>query len=178
MQRANKDTFSIVIMECLLPPRVDAVFDLKGSIAGRRKLKHHLARTIEDIPAGTVCKDLDFLNIQSSFQIKSADFSKLQRTLEADVGFLSVSRLMDYSLLVGVCRGVRLEEGYERCGVQLESGYVLYIGIIDYLQRFNYRKRIETWGRTIQGKRAPSCVSPSKYGRRFYAFMISIFKSC
>jgi len=52
------------------------------------------------------------------------------------------------------------------------EGKVYYMGIIDILQQYNARKRVETRYRKIEvrGKAAPSCVSPDDYANRFTLF--------
>jgi len=52
------------------------------------------------------------------------------------------------------------------------EGKVYYMGIIDILQQYNARKRVETRYRKIEvrGKAEPSCVSPDDYANRFTLF--------
>lgn len=174
VQRTAKDTFYILLMECLLPSGLDAVYDLKGSTAGRRALKDPNIIHIEEIPKGVICKDLDFLQTLRVFELPQADFLNLRTILESDLKLLSKHRLMDYSLLVGVTKNKRLVVGYEHSSIVCNNGLILYLGIIDYLQSYSYRKRLENWGLEIRGKKKPSCVHPDKYSRRFFAFIISI----
>jgi hypothetical protein len=176
VQRSGKDSFFILIMECLLPVDTIAVFDLKGSISGRRKLKDPSITTIEQLPKGLICKDLDFLQTQKYFDLRDSDFLEFKMNIEADSLLLTKHHLMDYSLLVGMCRGQTLTSHYERSGLVLERGMVIYLGIIDYLQAFNYRKRLETWALELTRKSAPSCVEPVKYSSRFFAFIVSVFQ--
>merc|ERR1711935_184622 len=56
------------------------------------------------------------------------------------------------------------------------EGKVYYMGIIDILQQYNARKRVETRYRKmeVRGRAEPSCVSPDDYAARF----ISFFDEC
>jgi hypothetical protein len=56
------------------------------------------------------------------------------------------------------------------------EGKIYYMGIIDILQQYNARKRMETAYRKIEvaGQQEPSCVSPDDYADRFVRF----FEEC
>ena len=52
--------------------------------------------------------------------------------------------------------------------------YVYHIAIIDYLTRFNFQKRLESWYKVQwknQDRNKVSCVEPILYGNRFIKFM-------
>ena len=57
-------------------------------------------------------------------------------------------------------------------GDRLYEGKIFYMGIIDILQQYNARKRVETSFRKMEnnGGLEPSCVSPEEYADRFVAF--------
>jgi 1-phosphatidylinositol-4-phosphate 5-kinase len=52
------------------------------------------------------------------------------------------------------------------------EGKIYYMGIIDILQQYNARKRVETTYRKVEvrGQAEPSCVSPDDYADRFVYF--------
>ena len=52
------------------------------------------------------------------------------------------------------------------------EGKIFYMGIIDILQQYNARKRVETSYRKMENSEGlePSCVSPDDYADRFVAF--------
>lgn len=56
-------------------------------------------------------------------------------------------------------------------GTQYE-GKIFYMGIIDILQEYNTRKSIESKYRYFRSSdpKAPSCVPPTEYAKRFLAF--------
>ena len=57
-------------------------------------------------------------------------------------------------------------------GERLYEGKIYYMGIIDILQQYNARKRLETTYRRLEsrGGPEPSCVSPLAYADRFVHF--------
>jgi 1-phosphatidylinositol-4-phosphate 5-kinase len=57
-------------------------------------------------------------------------------------------------------------------GDQLYEGKIFYMGIIDILQQYNVRKRVESRYRKVQGSRGqePSCTHPNIYADRFVSF--------
>jgi len=52
------------------------------------------------------------------------------------------------------------------------EGKIFYMGIIDILQQYNARKRVETTYRRVENRQGlePSCVSPHDYAERFIRF--------
>lgn len=52
------------------------------------------------------------------------------------------------------------------------EGKIYFMGIIDILQQYNARKRVETTYRKVEvrGRQEPSCVSPEDYADRFVHF--------
>eukprot|EP00622_Pseudochattonella_farcimen_P003707 FR738937.1.p1 GENE.FR738937.1~~FR738937.1.p1 ORF type:complete len:191 (+),score=25.67 FR738937.1:120-692(+) len=62
--------------------------------------------------------------------------------------------------------GIQAEEN----GKQLQETYLF--GIIDILQTYNQRKKVETFFKSFKNKKQEiSCVDPGLYGNRFYDFM-------
>lgn len=57
-------------------------------------------------------------------------------------------------------------------GDRLYEGRIFFMGIIDILQQYNARKRVETSIRKVEnnGGLEPSCVSPDDYADRFIVF--------
>jgi len=122
------------------------IYDLKGSEFKRRVGKNPLA--------GHVLKDRDFR--QPVLLPKSAQ-EELAKRLTIDSSFLANKKIMDYSLLVGVL----YEEMPEKANMEIpEENYrqfkrmpcgktrqlTMYsFGIIDYLQKWNNRKRMESF---------------------------------
>lgn len=57
-------------------------------------------------------------------------------------------------------------------GDRLYEGKIYYLGIIDILQQYNIRKRVETTYRRVEYRHGeePSCVKPHDYATRFVRF--------
>jgi len=60
--------------------------------------------------------------------VTEADKNSLNQAIKRDATFLASHRMMDYSLLVGIC----------------DEKSVLVVGIIDYIRAFTQDKKLET----------------------------------
>ena len=65
-------------------------------------------------------------------------------------------------------------------GERQYEGKIFYLGIIDILQQFNMRKRVETNYRKIDAMKGqdPSCVHPDEYAERFVKFFDEYSDRC
>ena len=63
-------------------------------------------------------------------------------------------------------------------GDRLYEGKIFFMGIIDILQQYNIRKRVETAYRKIEVKIEPSCVHPDEYAERFIRFFDEYSQKC
>jgi hypothetical protein len=65
-------------------------------------------------------------------------------------------------------------------GERQYEGKIFYLGIIDILQQFNMRKRVETNYRKIDALKGqdPSCVHPQEYADRFISFFDEYSDRC
>ena len=151
-------------------------FDLKGSTVGR------LAS-----PTSTVKKDLDLMASSTKLSLGPARDTVLH-ALQRDVNFLRCQRFMDYSMLVAVEKypASHFRRFLDRLARPLShsladrgklvvlggDGLIYHIGIIDFLQRYTFRKVLETF---IKGwfndARQISCVAPALYAKRMFAFI-------
>ncbi|KAI3389776.1 hypothetical protein SNEBB_002477 [Seison nebaliae] len=87
---ASKNVFSRFV-------RMKKCFDIKGSTISRT------ASDRERKKEQPVYKDNDFVNASENIYIDEIEKKKLLMKLKNDVEFLSRLKLMDYSLLVGIC---------------------------------------------------------------------------
>eukprot|EP01031_Cornospumella_fuschlensis_P033783 gene33783-40878_t len=151
-----------------------SLYDLKGSTVGRRKSA-----------ASFVFKDLDLLDRiqQQSTGISIGPENKrtLLDVLKRDVEYLSKHNLMDYSLLVRVDESSAPHTSFSYSSPSFSrgkmvfsgpSGSTVHCGLIDFLQRYSLRKRLETlvkgWYQDAAGI---SCVSPVAYAQRLLRFI-------
>lgn len=155
---------------------VTSRFDLKGSTVGR------LAT-----PSSLVKKDLDLMGMETKLALGPARDTVLH-ALQRDVNFLRCQRFMDYSLLVAVERypASHFRRFLDRMARPLShsaadrgrivvlggDGLIYHIGIIDFLQRYSFRKVLETFIKGLfHDARKISCVPPALYARRLFAFI-------
>ena len=132
-------------------------------------------------------KDQDFLQSEDvNIVLGESDNKKLNKLLKKDVAFLAKLKLMDYSLLLGIAEGKKDisntigEPKFKRWRKVYSEvqGQHFSLGIIDYLQIFNYAKYVESALKSMRYKdKQYSCVEPSVYGTRFLNFMGGIFTS-
>jgi hypothetical protein len=151
-------------------------YDLKGSTVGRRAG-----------PGSTVMKDLNLLESNTKLGLGPARPVVLH-ALQRDVNFLKRHRLMDYSLLIAVERNPtsHLKRFIGRITKPLSvapvdagkitvlggDGLIYHVGIIDFLQKYSFRKWMETLLKSLfHDPRKISSVDPELYARRCYAFI-------
>lgn len=78
--------------------------------------------------------------------------ANLQAAIWNDSLFLSEMEIMDYSLLVGVC----------------PSTNQIVVGIIDYLRKFTFDKKLEKeFKLVVGGGKIPTIIEPIQYKIRF-----------
>lgn len=151
-------------------------YDLKGSTVGRRAG-----------PGSTVLKDLNLLESDAKLALGPARPVVLH-ALQRDVNFLKRHRFMDYSLLIAVERNPtsHIKRFIGRITKPLSvapadagkitvlggDGLIYHVGIIDFLQKYSFRKWLETLLKSLfHDPRKISSVDPELYARRCYAFI-------
>lgn len=157
----------LVMNNVLYGPKFRATYDLKGSTAGRRG------------KPGQTGKDLDALD--------DRDFPPprgMLTLLERDTAFLASRNLLDYSLLVGKTVERRFfffwrhRKAKRRGVLALPDGprSFVVVGLIDILQPYNLRKKLEFLCRgALYGFDRISAVPPYYYRARFLAFLHRLF---
>lgn len=168
----------LAIMENIIPGQVivSALFDLKGSKKNRSSLDGKQVTNSADLSRKKVYKDLDFTQVMHQVALTPAVFQHFHLQLTSDVAFLEKLKVMDYSLLLAFTETARTAEMRE-----LESAdrkWRMYAGIIDYLQRFNSRKKLEVLSYRLKRPHSDplenSCVNHHLYADRFLHFLASI----
>ena len=156
-------------------------YDLKGSTVGRRAS-----------PSSTVLKDLNLLESDTKLHLGPARPVVLH-ALQRDVNFLKRHRFMDYSLLIAVERNPtsHIKRFISRITKPLSvapadagkiavlggDGLIYHVGIIDFLQKYSFRKWLETLIKGLfHDPRKISSVDPELYARRCYAFISHVTK--
>lgn len=119
--------------------------------------------------------------------ITSENKELLLKAIKRDTDFLVKHKLMDYSLIVGVTVATEDQEGLDLkpeadiyAGKPMEATgeekYVLYVGIIDFLQRWNGSKKAAKAVKFLERNKAT--VPPRIYGPRFHTHFDYVLISC
>jgi hypothetical protein len=154
-------------------------YDLKGSTVGRKAK-----------PPSQVLKDLDLMTSGLTLSLGQRARKTLLRTLERDAVFLRSNGFMDYSVLVaiepiGTTQPPEYQNRFEQTGVVSlldqdkgklvlsgGDGLIYHFGVIDFLQRYTFRKVLETFLKGFLDDASKiSCVAPSVYARRMLSFI-------
>lgn len=157
---------------------LDARFDLKGSFIDRKSKSHE-----------SVKKDNDLKKV---FQLNDSDYYDLKRQLGKDAEFFQKLNIMDYSLLLGVHKrrknmrnkkdSEKIDEPFHRrCKngiLTSDSKYIIYIGIIDILQEYNWSKKMERFLKSTfkrRDKHGISSIPSEEYAFRFKKNLLKHF---
>jgi len=154
-------------------------YDLKGSTLGRS------ATAKEKALPGVILKDIDMRN-RALLRLGTM-YSYFFDQVDKDSEFLESHNIMDYSLLVGIAKDqsniqsqipLRSKSLFRLCesGTPSPTGEVYYFGIIDILQQYNLRKKLEhsLKSMAVGCPEELSCIDPPRYSCRFNRFLKSI----
>lgn len=149
--------------------KIDRRYDLKGSTSGR------LANAKELKKQNPVYKDLDWLKSESGLKLGDHACQTIISAIDADVTFLAAQGLMDYSLLVGL-HMIRPHDSVDKREIMNVTVFedltrICYIGIVDILTLYNWRKAAETWLGRLTCRTNVSCQPPERYADRMVDFV-------
>ena len=162
--------------------------------------KHREATEKEKRRLDKVLKDIDLKKgPRHAFRLSPSRRALLVHAIEDDSEFLEQHHIMDYSMLIGVKRRGLSEEEELRSTIAQddvvsytpfrcdEGGFatadladcqaeILFLGIIDILQPYNTRKKVERTFKQVftGGKQEISSEDPAYYGKRFRRFLRSV----
>ena len=186
----NASSVNVILMQNLFgcsPIHIERMFDLKGSSVQRK------TKNVQNWRKDQVLKDMDYQWLtqveRKLINFNLEDIQEIKKNMESDINFYKRLSLMDYSLLfIIIDYPNKIDPDYKQIvellddpkykGHVYESSkkdFIYIIGIIDYLQIYNSRKKIETFLKGIyfgKEKNMISCVEPDYYGERFRNFMI------
>eukprot|EP00741_Cyanophora_paradoxa_P009794 tig00000147_g9489.t1 len=162
LYKINNFFFVVVNNVLNTPNEIGRLWDLKGSSAGRTSQ-----------PSDYLQKDN---NLTEPFDLGNQS-QRAYDMLVRDTDLLGKHGLMDYSLLVGVHNIVPGQSVVRETDfVSSDGKTAYYIGVIDYLTYYDFRKGIETFAKGLfTDKKTLSAVEPGFYARRFQEFMASKF---
>jgi len=181
--------FEFIVMNNVFdtPLKIHQRFDLKGSSVGRSATAEEKAELGDNV----ILKDNDVVSAKRKIYLDGVEKKLLSKQLDADVEFLQRLSLIDYSFLVGVHIPSAVQQPLnlaqamdeatedqtgETTEVHRDEKY--FMGIIDILQPYDYRKRFEIGLKAmVYDKSAISAAEPEFYGRRFLSFMKDLLGS-
>lgn len=172
-------TFRIILQENLTSRLSNPVlFDMKGSTTDRR-VSAFTFKEINDMPRDVVYKDIDFAENVRYFTVSAEEQSNILTKLTRDTKLLKKYLIMDYSLLIMVEKVTSLKNTLiEKHFVATHNSYIVFIGIIDYLQTYNTKKKLENKYKKLKNHNTMqlSAISPKPYKKRFLGMARGVFR--
>ena len=186
----NASSVNVILMQNLFgcsPIHIQRMFDLKGSSVQRK------TKNVQKWRKDQVLKDMDYQWLtqveRKLINFNLENIQEIKKNMENDISFYKRLLLMDYSLLfIIIDYPNKIDPDYKQIVELLDDPkykghiyesdkkeFIYIIGIIDYLQKYNFRKKMETFFKGIyfgKEKNMISCVEPNYYGERFRNFMI------
>ncbi|CAH0489441.1 unnamed protein product [Peronospora farinosa] len=126
-------------------------FDLKGNRDRRQAVSatdmEGLIQVAKDKQAiSQLLMDIDFLTISSGMSLSYANTVVQQDQLCSDFVFLASRGIIDYSILLGVRYDTPAQRRPHENGLlSHDKNEVYYVGIVDMLQRYNWRWTVQRW---------------------------------
>ncbi|DBA04121.1 TPA: hypothetical protein N0F65_004229 [Lagenidium giganteum] len=161
-------------------------FDLKGNRDRRQaintsQVESYIQLAKEQRIIKKLMMDIDFRKFSGGISLSSASASVLEGQLCDDIVFLASRGIIDYSILLGV-RYLNNGERLPSIAAQSQGIYshdldkIYYIGIVDMLQRYNWRWTVQRWFLGLllcKDTHDVSAVPPDLYGARLTDFVRS-----
>jgi hypothetical protein len=158
------EKMNVLVMQNLIKDRENQViFDLKGSLYDR-------SIDIHDFPVpGIVLKDLNFIKNKVKV-ILGTDNERFLQELRKDFEVLHNCNIIDYSLILAI----PVKKFTETNEVVFDRKIAL--GIIDFLQDYNFRKKTEKKIKKILRQKDFSITDPWEYYSRISKFLNEVFE--
>jgi hypothetical protein len=141
----------IVVMDNLVRSKrhLISVFDIKGSEKDRCVSGKSKSLTVEQLKSSVVYKDIDFDKVVGSIPLPTPECQRVVETLQADAAILNEIGVMDYSLIIVMMHwmDVAFPGGFQDPHVILDHPFVYSVGIIDFFQKWDARKKFERFGK-------------------------------
>nr|CAI9859004.1 Phytopthora agathidicda GPCR-PIPK 11 [Phytophthora agathidicida] len=159
---------------------VDQRFDLKGNRDRRQAVSatamEGLIQVAKDRKAiSQLLMDIDFLKISSGISLSYANTALQQDQLCSDFVFLASRGIIDYSILLGVRYNNPEKRRTHQNGLSSHDQHeVYYVGIVDMLQRYNWRWTVQRWFLGLllcKDTHDVSAVPPDEYATRLADFV-------
>ncbi|KAG6576347.1 Phosphatidylinositol 4-phosphate 5-kinase (PIPK-D11/GPCR-PIPK) [Phytophthora cinnamomi] len=172
--------YFVVMQNLFNEGAVQQRFDLKGNRDRRQAVSAaemegliQVAKNRE--PIKQLLMDIDFLKISSGLSLSDANTRLQQDQLCSDFVFLASRGIIDYSILLGVCYAESNPHRTYRNGITShDQSDVYYLGIVDMLQRYNWRWTVQRWFLGLllcKDTHDVSAVPPDEYATRLADFV-------
>lgn len=152
------------------------IFDMKGSTLDRKVLKNLDVKDIEGLDKDRVYKDVDFFDLIGSFHLSKIEINSILSIIESDTLFLETFNIMDYSLLL-----ILGNKKFVRGSIIANENHfftrdlTVLMGIIDFLQTYNMKKKIEGRYKKLRKSNIDmSSIPPKPYRKRFLGMIKKI----
>ena len=172
-------TYRLILMKNITgcaKEQIKRVYDLKGSKYDREVAPSEVS---DNELRELTLKDIDFQKLEhNQLRVSAKAAQQLKEQLRRDSEFLRKLNLIDYSLLIVKVQWQEQPADPEfwselqRLPSESEERLFYHIGVIDYLQLWDLKKRGENWWKKYFRRQADiSAVSPAKYSSRFVKFV-------
>ncbi|EGR32350.1 phosphatidylinositol-4-phosphate 5-kinase family protein, putative [Ichthyophthirius multifiliis] len=154
-------------------------YDLKGSKLGRQVIDEQKEYDDQYLRK-KVLKENEFIRFEKQIYLSFRERQIVKDILEKDSQFLAKMHYVDYSLLVikldykqyridNIRNNQQIFTSYNCLRDDRKNGIYYHLGIIDYLQEYNYIKRIEhNYKKVRYGQQADASIQePNYYSNRF-----------
>lgn len=162
-----------IIMENIVSNSQNAViFDIKGSLLDRFVQGNF---DYFEPPYGRVLKDINLHESGFKFHISPTEKEKIINELNKDFEMLATFGIMDYSVLIAFYRsGIKSKTRYDISGIE----DVYSIGIIDFLQIYNIKKKSENYFKKMIFRNTEiSSEKPKIYRERISSSMSDLLEN-
>ena len=162
---------NFMIMESTVFDRKKVVmFDIKGSSHDRLvegKFDY------QSPPFGMVLKDINLIQSEYKVDLNQSEKQEILNDLKEDFEILAKNGIMDYSVILGFYHtNLNPQTRYEFLG----KNSLYSLGIVDFLQSFNIKKKSEKFFKKLFHRKAEvSSETPEVYKERINFAMFSIF---
>ncbi|PWN19262.1 hypothetical protein BCV69DRAFT_300583 [Microstroma glucosiphilum] len=157
-------------------------FDLKG-IKERRATRATPTDGVSSAPP-SVLWDAEWIeSYQAKAFVPEEERNLFTKALRNDLAFLTESKVMDFSLLVGVNESSSLSHSSKKddghTSVSAHPSPSIRVRIVDYISAFTLAKQLESSSKkalkSTEAKGSVTVLPPSEYAARFEAAMLSYF---
>jgi 1-phosphatidylinositol-4-phosphate 5-kinase len=171
-------TFRVILMENLASRLENPIiFDLKGSKLDRQ-VSLNLYSDINLMSREKVYKDIDFAENVSQIFVSNEEMNSILIKIKKDAGMLEKHLIMDYSLLL-IMENTSYLRNSLICKefIARQDKFVVFAGVIDFLQTYNIKKQIEHRYKKLKNKNSVylSAIAPIPYRKRFIRMLRNIF---